>query len=46
MEFVKNNYHGITFIFLLPGNEGLKKIFGKSKDGKIRAIKISIENGK
>ncbi|XP_026482470.1 twinfilin-like [Ctenocephalides felis] len=28
----------------IKGNEGLKKIFGKSKDGKIRAIKISIEN--
>lgn len=28
----------------ISANESLLKVFGKSKDGKIRAIKISIEN--
>ncbi|KAG4073122.1 hypothetical protein HA402_002511 [Bradysia odoriphaga] len=28
----------------ITANEALKKVFGKSKDGKIRVIKISIEN--
>lgn len=42
-----NLYRISTFLlFIFPANEGLKKIFAKCRDGKIRVLKVSIENGK
>lgn len=33
-------------LYLLTANEQLAKVFGKAKNGKLRVIKVSIENGK
>lgn len=34
------------FFLLCAANEKLLKVFGKAKNGKLRVIKVSIENGK
>lgn len=36
----------LVFFLLCAANEKLLKVFGKAKNGKLRVIKVSIENGK
>lgn len=43
----KNHFPGKNLLhFLFVANDSLKKYFAKSKEGKIRVLKVSIEEGK
>lgn len=45
LNIIVNNIVRLICFFFFLANDALKKLFAKCRDGKIRVLKISIENG-